>query len=354
MSRIHAENARRNAPLGAKTSTSSLRGAGTPRAGRKFLPRMSRMDTDESPVGAAPKETPGGSPRNAHETEKPCKGDPVPAANGRARRKVAPTGLVGFSALPQVSTWGFKEGRLRRGLFKARKDFQTPRRGEIAQRRASELVRAALRKPYRKNALCRSAIERTHGRREKSPADFADSRGKRSKKRTLGGEDVHVFVAGRGNAARRMFASGHPIAAGTKAGMPSSPNAPSGRNKSNPMRAAKRALGERSAYRARLKGATARSVRRSRRGSCAFQARVLFVCPSPKQLPPHGVILVPHFMRIPRGNAWGRKRPRLRCGARGRRARDVRFPDTRSPRERRQECLRPQGPPRKITLSRRA
>ncbi len=123
-----------------------------------------------------------------------------------------------------------------------------------------------------------------------------------------------------------MFASGRPNAAGTKAGMPSPPNAPAGRNKRNPMRDAERALGERSEYRSRLKGATARSARRlaarrSRRGSCAFQARVLFVCPSPKRLPPHGVILVPHFMRIPRGNAWGRRRPRLRCGARERLAR---------------------------------
>ena len=47
------------------------------------------------------------------------------------------------------------------------------------------------------------------------------------------------------------------------------------------MRGAKRALGEGHAHRPRLKGATARSVRclverRSRGGSCAFQARVLF------------------------------------------------------------------------------
>ena len=44
-----------------------------------------------------------------------------------------------------------------------------------------------------------------------------------------------------------MFASGRPNAAGTKAGMPSPPNAPAGRNKRNPMRDAKRALGERRA-----------------------------------------------------------------------------------------------------------
>ena len=159
---------------------------------------MSRMDTDESPVGAAPKETPGGSPGNAHETEKPCKGDPVPAANGRARSRVAPTGLVGFSALPQVSTWGFKEGRPRRGLFKARKDFQKPRRGEIAQRRASELVRAALRNPYRK---MRSA-------------------GARLRERTDAGKNLPQIS--------RIHAE----------------NASSGRNKRNPMRDAKRALGE--------------------------------------------------------------------------------------------------------------
>ena len=87
---------------------------------------MSRMDADESPEGAAPKETPGGSPGNTHETEKPCKGDPVPEADGRARSRVAPTGLVGFSALPQVSTWGFKEGRPDGGFSKRGRIFKSP------------------------------------------------------------------------------------------------------------------------------------------------------------------------------------------------------------------------------------
>ena len=63
-------------------------------------------------------------------------------------------------------------------------------------------------------------------------------------------------------------------------------NAPEGRNKHNPMRAAKRALGESPAHRPRLKGATARSIRRRaasrlRNRSCAFQARVPFV-PQPQ------------------------------------------------------------------------
>ena len=67
------------------------------------------------------------------------------------------------------------------------------------------------------------------------------------------------------------------------------------------MRAATRALGGTSAHRTRLKGATARRVRRFPgttfpRGSCAFQARV-FARTLPQAAAPHGVIFVPHFMR---------------------------------------------------------
>ena len=68
------------------------------------------------------------------------------------------------------------------------------------------------------------------------------------------------------------------------------------------MRDAKRALGGTSAHRPRLKGATARRVRRFLgaafpQGSCAFQARVLFEDAAPSGVSPHGVIFVPHFMR---------------------------------------------------------
>ena len=67
------------------------------------------------------------------------------------------------------------------------------------------------------------------------------------------------------------------------------------------MRDAKRALGAKTAHATRLKGATARSVRRFLgaafpRGSCAFQARVLLRT-LPQAASPHGVIFVPHFMR---------------------------------------------------------
>ena len=63
------------------------------------------------------------------------------------------------------------------------------------------------------------------------------------------------------------------------------------------MRDAKRALGAKTAHATRLKGATARSVRRFLgaafpRGSCAFQADA-----APSGVSPHGVIFVPHFMR---------------------------------------------------------
>ena len=54
------------------------------------------MGADESPAGAPPKETPGGSPGNTRKTEKPCKGDPVPAADECSRSRDAPTGLVVF------------------------------------------------------------------------------------------------------------------------------------------------------------------------------------------------------------------------------------------------------------------
>ena len=66
------------------------------------------------------------------------------------------------------------------------------------------------------------------------------------------------------------------------------------------MRAAKRALGERSPHRARLKGATSRSVRplaaRRSRGTVALFKRVFSEAP-PQAASPHGVIFVPHFMR---------------------------------------------------------
>ena len=66
------------------------------------------------------------------------------------------------------------------------------------------------------------------------------------------------------------------------------------------MRDAKRALGERSPHRARLKGATSRGVRplaaRRSRGAVALFKRV-FSEAQPQAASPHGVIFVPHFMR---------------------------------------------------------
>ena len=106
-------------------------------------------------------------------------------------------------------------------------------------------------------------------------------------------------IARRGNEGRNAFAPKRSRRAALAAlACPTLSNlAPSGladrgftrtphRGETNVTPCAQRALGERSAHRTRLKGATARSVRRraarrSRGGSCAFQARVLFV-PQPQ------------------------------------------------------------------------
>ena len=197
-------------------------------------PREIACRTDEGrnafapkPRRGCPKRNSGRKPGDARETEKPCKGAPVPVANGCARSRVAPTGLVGFSVLPQVSTRGFKEGRPRRGLFKVRKDFQKPRRGEIAQRRVP-----TLRKMRKRRARCKCAIAGTPRSRENLPrnsridADFLSTNCSN-----------FTNLAGLGNAARRMFVFGHPNVAGTKAGLPSPPKrVPAGipQNPSNP------------------------------------------------------------------------------------------------------------------------
>ena len=81
------------------------------------------------------------------------------------------------------------------------------------------------------------------------------------------------------------------------------PHAPAGRNKGNPMRDAKRALGECSAHRPRLKGATFATFRF--RGAVAPFRRAVFSFPAPSGVPPHGVIFVPRFTRSRCGNASG-------------------------------------------------
>ena len=136
-------------------------------------------------------------------------------------------------------------------------------------------------------------------------------------------------------------------------------NAPTGRNKSNPMRDAKRALGGRSAHRARLKGATARSIRRlaarrSRGGSCAFQARVLFVSPCPKRRSAAWGYSCSAFHADSSRGRLGAKTSASSLRGAGTPRGGCSLPDTRSPRERRQECLRPQTPRRGKIGQRRA
>ena len=122
------------------------------------------------------------------------------------------------------------------------------------------------------------------------------------------------------------------------------PHAPAGRNKGNPMRDAKRALGECSAHRPRLKGATFATFRF--RGAVAPFRRAVFSFPAPSGVPPHGVIFVPRFTRISREASISRyvtlllfvpRFTRSRCGnASGSEA------ETEG---KRPACLRPRGVP---------
>ena len=80
------------------------------------------------------------------------------------------------------------------------------------------------------------------------------------------------------------------------------------------MRAATRALGGNPAHATRLKGATARRVRRlaarRSRGAVALFKRVFYALAAPSGVSPHGVIFVPHFMREHGGEgipAFGRE-----------------------------------------------
>ena len=79
------------------------------------------------------------------------------------------------------------------------------------------------------------------------------------------------------------------------------------------MRAAKRALGERSTHRPRLKGATSRDVRRGLasvpfpRGSCAFQAHAGW-----RTLPPSGAAAWGYFCSAFHAGTWGRRHSCLR------------------------------------------
>ena len=127
-----------------------------------------------------------------------------------------------------------------------------PRKGEIAQRRASELVRAALRTQNKNNARCKCAIEDTLHDRESVPAIASL-------------QDAPCF---------RRFRRVAPYAGqfrpvGARSGAPP----PQG------------------------------EVTPFRRGAFLFR--------NTKRLPPHGVMFVPHFMRIPRASRrkTGRKNP---------------------------------------------
>ena len=106
-------------------------------------------------------------------------------------------------------------------------------------------------------------------------------------------------------------------------------NAPTGRNKRNPMRGAARAWGTPRASNApERRNCPERTRSRGApfpRGSCAFQARVLFETRPQAAFRRMGLFL----FRIPcgfvRGKAWRRRRPRLCCGARERLARAESF-----------------------------
>ena len=127
------------------------------------------MGADESPVGATPKETPGGSLGNTRKTEKPCKGDPVPAADECPGSGTPRRGLCGRRAAEVRAREIVLRGNEGRNAF-------APKCSETPSPEGAGLFSVGFQ-PYvnGKNAMrAVSARLRERARARKPPADFTD------------------------------------------------------------------------------------------------------------------------------------------------------------------------------------
>ena len=138
-----------------------------------FLPRMSRMNTDESPVGAAPKETPGGSPGLRTKRKSLVKATLFPRQTDAPGAGSPRRGLSDFPPCPRFPPGVSKRDAPDGGFSKRGRIFKSPEGAKLLSVGQAN----SFAQPY-ENLQKKCALqERDCGNarmREKSPADFAD------------------------------------------------------------------------------------------------------------------------------------------------------------------------------------
>ncbi len=183
------------------------------RRAESFLPQMSRMNTDESPVGAALKETPGGSPGMHAKRKSLVKATLFPRRTDAPGAGSPRRGLSDFPPCPRFPPGVSKRVAPGGGFSKCGRIFKSPDGAELPSVGCQPCGNG-----NENDARCKCAIAGTRKRgnlprNSRIDADFLST-------------NCSNFTNSerRGNAARRKSVLGKSPAAGTKAGMPSPPN----------------------------------------------------------------------------------------------------------------------------------